>query len=343
MSSFSQFFDNNGQGNAITANAGNILAGIRPPAFWEHGNSSTLSNTSIMAENFPIPGTRNILGININSSNQQLQVATWQNSPIWLYNPSTSGEIHGFVYSQAANVFYLGRSNTVYSINMNTGALTSVVAAPDCFTFYEDYRFGRACYIWADPNGQYQWYNPTTKVISKYSSGFAKIQTRVRSPSVAADAYDWYYSIDTSIRVRVEFVMGVTGSASTVTAYRPVMVIERVGSRRVLQITARDVFSARYRDDVNPISNTPLSSVNVVGAQVTSMAPVSGGAVPYTQLVNGIYYGSAVRLGNVGRGSVNASDCFLVERSDYDRWLNDVADALGMPRTENFYGDWVDV
>lgn len=346
MSNFSHFFE---QDNASAfGGAGNILSGIRPPKIWELGNSINITFGNNLAETFPIPGTKTILGINIEPSTQQIQVATWQNAPIWLYDPSTSGEIGGYVYSPAANEHYLAKVSDarVYRINMSNGGLTNIAPAPDCFTFYSSFITARASYIWASPNGEYQWFNTSTKVISKYSSGFVKLQTRSRRSSVANDSEQWYYSEDTSVRCRSVFNVARSGSGTLQQIYaaKPLLVIERVGSRRAIQITARDVFSSRFRDDLNPVTSTPFASAPDNGwqAQHLSMSPV-GREVASNDLGRGLYYGSAVRLGNIARGSEWASDTFLLDRADYDRWLNDVADALGMPKTETFYGDWVDV
>lgn len=343
MSNFSNFFE---QDNTSTfGGAGNILSGIRPPKIWELGNSININSANNLAETFPIPGTRRILGINLEANNQ-LQVATWQNSPVWLYNPSTAGQIGGYVYSPAANEHYLAKVSDarVYRINMSNGILTNIAPAPDCFTFYSSFDPARASYIWASPNGEYQWFNPGTRVISKYSSGFVKLQTRAKIGSVADDSSEWYYSEDTSVRCRSVFnvVRSGSGTLQQIYAAKPLLVIERVGSRRVIQITAREVFSSRFRDDLNPVTPTAFTSVGEWQSQHLSMSPV-GMEGASNSLAQGIYYGSAVRLGNIARNSAWASDTFLLDRADYDRWLNDVADALGMPKTETFYGDWVDV
>ncbi|MBX9915096.1 MAG: hypothetical protein K2Y25_14475 [Pseudomonadaceae bacterium] len=320
MSQFSQFFE--AASGASAGQAGNIFAGIRPPKMATFGNSHNYSVANQWAtENFIIPELPGYaLGINFGS---KVVVATWNNVPVWSANDGVTGGgsiINGFIYNQKLSKWYLSTTVTgagVYDVNMLTGARTLVTAVVPAFLSqsYPD----KACRSYCTADGLYEWRDGDT--IRKYSQAFVEVQRRTFVAANNVNSYLWYYTEDCKVRAQSITSWKGHGSASgiTVNPLVPILVIERFGSRRIVQLTAEMVFSAR---------GAPL----LVGA-MTPMVPVGYDC----------FMGNAVRLAKDVRDTSAVADSYLVDRVDYDRWLNDVADALGMPAGPAFYGDWVNV
>lgn len=347
MSQFSQFFGADGGGNSTIA-GGSIYSGIAAPRIWGYGNTSNYNSGNQIAENFPLIGSTNILGVNV--VDDELAVATWQNALVWAYNETDSGKgaIGGFVYNHIEKALYIGKivsttapyTATVFRLDLATGAQTqigSAGAAPRFLAQSPVLGSTSSPKAWVDESGWYECIDtvassPTYRQIMRYSPAFALTQYRVLNPAITPDNNPWYYTQDTGTRCRIVNQYTTTGSSSaTISPARPRIIIERIGSRRVINVTTQEVYSSNWRDDLTSgYSNS-----------IASMAP---GETPGPNTRdNGMYYGGAVRLCSLPRAAPNTSDTFLLDRTDYDRWLNEVADKLGMPRTNNFYGDWINV
>lgn len=344
MSQFSQFFGADGGGNSTIA-GGSIYSGIAAPRIWGYGNTSNYNSGNQIAENFPLIGSTNILGVNV--VGDELAVATWQNALVWAYNETGSGNvaIGGFVYNHIEKALYIGKivsttapyTATVFRLDLATGAQTQIGSAGEAPRFLaQSSVLGNTSSpkAWVDESGWYECIDtvessPTYRQIMRYSPAFALTQYRVLNPSITADNAPWYYTQDTGTRCRVVAQYAAAGTSTTITPARPRIIIERIGSRRVINVTTQEVYSSNWRDDMT-------------SGYIRSIAPMAPGAVAGTNARDdGMYYGGAVRLCSLPRASDLASDTFLLDRTDYDRWLNEVADKLGMPRTENFYGDWI--
>jgi hypothetical protein len=322
MSNFSQFFK--GAAGAAAGVAGNILAGIRPPKMSALGNPHNYSTVNRwMVENLLIPNHSGyILALNYG---YKVTVATWQNTLVWYVDDGSLGTgsvIGAFLYNPVLDKWYLSSTgaasgNGVYEVNILTGARTLVKATVPAFMTTPPY-YGSKSYV--DADGNYVWRDGDT--IRKYSQAFVEIQRRTIVAAANLNDGNWYYTEDCKIRAQslVSWRGQGTASSTNVTPDVPQLLIERLGSRRLINLTAEEVFSARsYGLDLSTM--TPVTPSNTTGA----------------------YYGGDVRLGGRPRDSAAIADSFILDRVDYDRWLSDVANALGMPASTPFYGDWTNV
>lgn len=320
MSQFTQFF--NQAGGAAAGQAGNIFAGIRPPKFATFGNSQNYSVTGQWkTENFNIPNRLGyVLGINFG---EKITVATWNNTLVWSATDGVTGSgsvVNALIYNQVLDKWYMATTGTgggVYEVDILTGARTLITATVPAFLSqgFPSY----ACLSYCTADGLYEWRDGDT--IRLYNQNFVEVRRRTFVATNNVNASQWYYTEDCRIRARAITSWKGQGSTSsnTITPDRVQLLIERFGSRRLVELTAEMVFSA---------NNTGLSSLTQ-----TPMAPDPGSW----------FIGNAVRLGKNTRNTTAIADPYLLDRADYDRWLNDVADALGMPAAPAFYGDWVNV
>lgn len=321
MSQFTDFFN---QAAGVSAGAaGNIFAGIRPPKFAEFGNSHNYSVLNTWkTENFIVPNHLGYaLGFNFDS---KFLVATWNNTLVWSANDGVTGAgsvLKAVIYNQLLDKWYLATTVAgagVYEVNILTGARTLVTATVPAFLAGNFGQYASLSYCTAD--GLYEWRDGDT--VRKYNQSFVEVQRRTFVASNNVNAPQWYYTEDCKIRARrIDSWRGQgVSSSDTNTPARPQLLIQRFGSSRLVNLTAEMVFSAE--------------STTFGVTYMTPMAPD-----PNT----GIYLGNAVRLGKDTRNSTYVTDPYLLDRVDYDRWLSDVADALGMPDAPAFYGDWVNV
>lgn len=360
MSNFSQFFDaSGGQGGS----GFNIYSGVVPPKFSSLGNLQNINTSDGITDNMLIPSQRElIISVNVGSvgsGNGDITVADWQgNSLVWEIKQSSldpAAVITGFVYNPVLDKYYyavqssgITAQNGLFEINVLTGTQTKISdTLPEFMTSAGLFAAGQSVFqlhkasvAYVDSSGNYIW--RSGNIMKKFNSSFTPIQTR----SIVAgynNNVNWYYSDDTKLRARfVQSYRGaVTAQAATVVGGRPLLVIERGKQRRMIDINAVDIFKARYRDDYNP------SAVTTAQAQpYTALLDWQKSIAPMVPLMqSGPFFGSDLRLGLDTRNqAVSMSDAFLVDRVDYDRWLNDIADAAGMrPAVESIFGAWVNV
>lgn len=359
MSDFSQFFSSSAAG---TSNSGmNIFSGISPPAFSSIGNLQNINSTDGKTDSFLIPSLRgNILALNVNPPDvADITVGTWDtNVLVWNITQSTLGSgavIQGFVYNQVLDKYYFTCSgsaspanNGLFEININTGSRTLLSATlPEFMSSaglsaggYETYPQHDGSVAYVDSDGNYIWRNGN--VIKKFNSSFTPIQTRsLVTPN--ENRVQWYYTDDMTTRVRYAstYKGAVTYSGVTVQAGDHFLVIERGKQRRMLNISARDVFNAGYRNDFHPAATTtePTPPHSALADHVKSICPMA------PNISFAPFFGDSIRLGLETRNTGNKmGDAFLVDRVDYNRWITEVADAAGMREAvEVFYGDWVNV
>ena len=326
MSQFSQFF--NQAAGAAAGQAGNIFAGIRPPKFATFGNSQNYSVTSSWkTENFLIPNHLGYaLGINFND---KIIVATWNNALVWAANNGVTGSgsiINALIYNQVLDKWYMATTVTgagVYEVNILTGARTLITATVPAFLSQAFPNY--ACLSYCTADGLYEWRDGDT--IRLYNQNFVEVQRRTFVATNNVNNAAWYYTEDCRIRACSITSWRGQGSANanTITPGRVQLLIERYGSRRLVELTAEMVFSAHNTSNYSLDANVQ-----------TPMAPTMTGN-------EGLYIGNAVRLGKNTRNTTAIADPYLLDRADYDRWLSDVADALGMPAAPAFYGDWINV
>lgn len=326
MSQFSQFF--NQAAGAAAGEAGNIFAGIRPPKFATFGNSQNYSVANTWkTENFGIPNKPGyILGINFGV---KVSVATWNNTLVWSATDGVTGSgsvVNALIYNQVLDKWYLATTVTgagVYEINILTGARTLITATVPAFLSQAFRNY--ACLSYCTADGLYEWRDGDT--IRLYNQNFVEVRRRSFVATNNVNAAEWYYTEDCRIRARAITSWRGQGSASAnaITPDRVQLLIERYGSRRLVELTAEMVFSAHN-----------ANSYALAATAQTPMAPTMTGN-------EGCYIGNAVRLGKNTRDTVHIADPYLLDRADYDRWLSDVADALGMPAAPAFYGDWINV
>jgi hypothetical protein len=324
VSQFTQFF-NQAAAGAAAGQAGNIFAGIRPPKFATFGNSQNYSVTSQWkTENFIPNRLGYVLGINFG---EKITVATWNNTLVWSATDGVTGSgsvVNALIYNQVLDKWYMATTVTgagVYEVDILTGARTLITATVPAFLSQGFPTY--ACLSYCTADGLYEWRDGDT--IRLYNQSFVEVRRRSFVATNNVNSGLWYYTEDCRIRARPVTSWRGQGSASsnTIAPDRVQLLIERYGSRRLVELTAEMVFSAHNAN------NYALAAT----AQ-TPMAPE-----PST----GVYLGNAVRLGKNTRNTTAIADPYLLDRADYDRWLGDVADALGMPAAPAFYGDWINV
>ena len=361
MSNFSQFFDASGAGGG--GSGYNIYSGVVPPKFSAIGNLQNINTSDGITDNMLVPSQRDlVISVNVGSvgsGSGDITVADWQgNALVWEIKQSAldpAAVMTGFVYNPVLDKYYyavqssgITAQNGLFEINVATGSTTKLSDTPPEFMTIaglsaagqSGFSSHKASVAYVDSSGNYIW--RSGNIMKKFNSSFTPVQTR----SIVAgynNTVNWYYTDDTKLRARfVQSYRGaVTAEATTVVGGRPLLVIERGKQRRMLDINAVDIFKARYRDDYNP------SAVTTAQAQpYTALLNWQKSIAPMAPLMqNGPFFGSDIRLGlNTRNESVSMSDAFLVDRVDYDRWLNDIADAAGMrPAVESIYGAWVNV
>jgi len=323
VSFFTDFFPQSGQSGPNNAAGGNIFAGIRPPKFASFGNSENFSKAgNWMTENFVIPNHLGyILGINFG---YKVTVATWNNTLVWYVTDGSLGAnsvISALIYNQVLDKWYISSTGAfvgVYEVNILTGARTLVTPTVPAFLAQAFPNY--ACLSYCNAEGLYEWRDGNT--IRKYSQNFVEVQNRAFVAANNVNDANWYYTEDCKIRAQsiTSWKGQGTSNTTTVTPVSPRLLIERYGSRRLVDLTAAMVFSAR-NDDLSASNMTPMVPTMSTGA----------------------FLGNAVRLGVYARDVSVIADPYLLDRVDYDRWLSDVADALGMPDAPAFYGDWTNV
>lgn len=362
MSNFSQFFNSSvsrGGGQGM-----NIYSNVKPPKFSPLGNLQNINYRDGITDHFLVPSARdNLIALNISptASGGDITVSTWeQDSLVWNIletNLGSGAKIEGFVYNNVLDKYYIGISgsavtsnNGLSEVNITTGALTRLSTnLPEFFNSsillgYEGFTSHQGSVAYVDSSGNYVFRNGN--IFKKYNTSFMPIQTKTLNSSFSSTNTHmdfWYYTEDTTLRVRpvYEYKGAVTALSSLVTAMKPLLVIERAKQRRIIDITSIEVFNARYRDDYAPwnaatVPTYPNNTLDAWSRAIAPMAPIMPKAP---------FFGNSVSLGGETRNqTVSMSDSFLVDRVDYDRWLNDIADAAGMRQPiESFFGSWVNV
>lgn len=362
MSDFSQFFG--GVSGGAGGSCGSVYSAVKPPAFSSIGNLQNINATAGVTDSFLMPNNRDkLLALNVNPAaygGADIVSGNWETNTLnWQIDNTSLGSgaaISGFVYNNVTDKYYfacegssVSTNNGLFEIDQYTGAYTRInTIVPEFMSAsglsgagYASFGSHEGSCVYVDSEGNYIWRAGNT--YKKFNgTTFAPMQTRSLVAGYG-NSNDWYYTDDTTLRVKyvTEYGGAVTASAARVTSSRPLLIIERGNQRRLIDINSIDVFGARWRNDYSPSAVTTLQAYPyaALATHVQSITPMC----PVVRKCQ--FFGDGVRLGLATRNeTVVMSDSFLVDRIDYNRWLQDIATAAGMREAnETFYGGWVNV